>query len=59
VIVPEDDRIKMALKEIAFCDDLRVKVSNGEIVCIKKQVVQRPEKWGINTQHTILEDITR
>ena len=57
--MPEDDRIRSALKEIAFCDDLRVKVSNGEIVAIHAQVVQRPSKHGIDTQHTIKEAITR
>lgn len=55
----EEDRIKSALKEIGFCDDLRVKVSNGEIVAIHPQVVQRPSKYGVDTQHTVKEAITR
>lgn len=52
------NNIELALKEIAYCDELRVKVSGGKIVCIPKQVVQRPYKNGIRTQHTIDEDIT-
>jgi len=57
--MPEEDHIKNALKEIAFCDDLRVKVSYGEIVAIHSQVIQRPSKFGVDTQHTIKEVITK
>ena len=54
-----DDLITQALKEIGFCDDLRVKVREGVIVAICKQVIQRPERAGIRTQHIIEEDITK
>lgn len=59
VIVADEDRIRSAIKEIAFCDDLRVKVSNGEIVAIHAQVIQRPSKHGVDTTHTIKEVITK
>ena len=55
----DEDKIEKALQEIGFCNDLRVKVSNGKVFAILKQVVQRPEKWGIKTQHVIDDDITR
>jgi hypothetical protein len=54
-----EDKITQALKEIGYCDELKVKVQNGEIICICKQVVQRPVHAGIRTQHTIEEDIIR
>jgi len=57
--VADEDKIEKALQEIGFCNDLRVKVSNGKVFAILKQVVQRPEKWGIKTQHVIDDDITR
>ncbi len=54
-----DDNITKALKEIGFCDELKVKVANGEIIAICKQIVQRPEHAGIRTQHFIDEDIKK
>lgn len=57
--MPEEDKIEMALKEIGFCDELKVKVSNGRIVAICSQIIQRPSKHGIDTQHTIKNMITR
>lgn len=54
-----NDKIELALKEIGFCDDLRVKVQDGVIVAICQQVIQRPQRSGIKTQIMIDEDITR
>jgi hypothetical protein len=56
---PANDKIKLALREIGFCDDLRVKIANGEIVAICKQVIQRTPRAGVRTAITIEEEITR
>lgn len=53
------DKIEAALKEIGFCDELRVKIENGVIVAICKQVIQRPGHAGIKTQHIIDEEIIK
>ena len=54
-----DDKITQALKEIAFCEELKVKIADGVIVAICKQVIQRPERAGVKTQHIIDEEIKR
>jgi len=54
-----EDRITQALKEIGFCDELKVRVHEGVIVCICKQVIQRPVHAGVRTQHSIEEDIVK
>jgi hypothetical protein len=54
-----DNKVDLALKEIGFTDDLRVKVSDGVIVCIPKQRISRPERHGIKTELVIEEEITR
>ena len=54
-----EDKIQAALKEISFCDELKVKIQDGVIIAICKQVIQRPKKAGVATQHTIDEEITK
>jgi hypothetical protein len=59
VMAEQPDKIEEALKEIWCCNDVRVKVAQGKIVAILAQTVQRPERAGITTTHTIGGDIVR
>lgn len=54
-----EDRIEQALKEIGFADECKIKVANGVVIAICKQVIQRPSRAGVRTQHIIEEEITR
>ena len=45
------------LKEILYADELKVKVAQGKIVSIPKQIIQRPKKNGITTQQIVEETI--
>lgn len=56
---PSRDPIAFALKEIGFCDDLKVKVADGVVVAICKQVIVRPSRHGVKTQHVIDEEIRK
>lgn len=53
-----EDRIRSALKEIGFCDELKVKIADGEIIAISKQRAFKPARHGIKTEITIESEIT-
>jgi len=53
-----EDKIEAALKEIGY-GEVRVIVADGVIIALPKQIIQRPEKAGVKTQHTIDEEIKR
>ena len=53
-----DDNIIRALKEIGF-GEVKIKLEAGEIICICKQVIQRPERAGVRTQHIVENEITK
>jgi len=53
-----DDNITRAFKEIGF-GEIKVKLEAGEIACICEQIIQRPERAGVRTQHIIEKEITK
>lgn len=55
--MPEQDKIQLALKEIGFCEDLKVKVADGKVIAILKQRVFRPARHGVKTEIVIDEEI--
>lgn len=55
----EQDKITLALKEIKYCENLRVNVADGTIVSIPKQRIFRATKHGIKTEIVIDEEIKR
>lgn len=54
-----EDKITQALKEIGYCDELKVKIHEGQLVAICRQVIQRPLHAGVRTQQTIEEEIVK
>lgn len=50
------EKLKDILKEIGY-GEVKVTVDKGKIVALPKQVIQRPKKFGITTQHNIEEVI--
>lgn len=57
--MPDINKIDQALKEIGYCEDLRVKVADGVIVSICKGRYSRPERAGVKTEVIIEQEITR
>ena len=57
--MPDTNKIEQALREIAFCDELKVKVADGVIIAICKGRYSKPERSGVKTEVIIENEITR